>query len=73
MLLRNREVGKLKARSVGPYVFVKYVGKLGTVALVTMGGGREQHVSAANLVPVDRDLARKRALDSSVAPPAGGS
>ena len=63
VLLRQREVGKLKARSVGPYVFVRYEGKLGTVAVINMGDGRDRFVSAANLVPVDRDLAARRNLE----------
>lgn len=40
VLLRNREIGKLKARSVGPYVFLKYLGKLGTVGVISLGGER---------------------------------
>ena len=41
VFLKNREVGKLKARSVGPYIFVKYIGELGTVAIISMGGEKE--------------------------------
>jgi hypothetical protein len=38
--MKNREVGKLKIRSVGPYVFIKYLGKLGTTALISLGGNK---------------------------------
>jgi hypothetical protein len=73
VLLRNREVGKLKARSVGPYVFLKYIGKLKTVGLISMGGDKVQQVSAANLVPVDKQLAERRCIAAQQLPPPPGT
>lgn len=60
VLLKQRERGKMKTRSTGPHVFVRYEGKLGTVAVVIVGTGRELKVSASNLLPVDGWMARQR-------------
>ena len=51
VLLRSRETGKLACRATGPYVFEKYIGNLGVVALIQGKGGRKYEVSATNLLP----------------------
>ena len=60
VLLKQREKGKMKTRSTGPHTFVRYEGKLGTVAVIIIGPGRELKVSASNLLPVDSYLAQRR-------------
>ena len=50
----------MKTRSTGPHTFVRYEGKLGTVAVILVTPGRELKVSAGNLLPVDSQLARRR-------------
>ena len=60
VLLKQREKGKMKPRSTGPHTFLRYEGKLGTVAVIIMHPGRELKVSASNLLPVDSQLARQR-------------
>lgn len=52
VLLKQREPGKMKCRSVGPYLFVRYEGRMGVTAVILNARGKEQHVSAANFVPV---------------------
>lgn len=63
MLLKQREKGKMKPRSTGPHTFVRYEGKLGTVAVIIVHSGRELKVSASNLIPVDSRLAQKRDVE----------
>ena len=58
VLLKQREKGKMKTRSTGPHPFVRYEGKLGTVAVIIGPAGRELKVSASNLLPIDSRLAR---------------
>ena len=53
-------MGKMKPRSTGPHTFIRYEGKLGTVAVIFIRPGRELKVSASNLLPVDSQLARER-------------
>ena len=53
----------MKPRSTGPHTFVRYEGKLGTVAVVIVHPGRQLKVSASNLIPVDSQLAQKRHAD----------
>ena len=60
VLLRQREKGKMKTRSTGPHAFLRYEGRLGTVAVINGPANRELKVSAANLIPVDSALARRR-------------
>ena len=60
VLLKQREKGKMKTRSTGPHTFVRYEGKLGTVAVILITPGRELKVSAGNLLPVDSHLAQRR-------------
>ena len=52
VLLRQREPGKMKCWSVGPYTFLRYTGRLGVNAVILNARGKEYHASAANLVPV---------------------
>ena len=52
VLLRSREVGKLKCRATGPYLFRKYVGWRSTNAEIEGAAGRVTTVSAANLLPL---------------------
>ena len=58
VLLRNREPGKMKVRAVGPYVFVKYTGKLGVTAEILNQKGKRYTVSACNLLPVQTAAAQ---------------
>lgn len=51
-MLRNREFGKNKCRSVGPYWFVRYEGKLSTQAIIVNVKGQERVVSVTNLLPI---------------------
>ena len=51
-MLRNREFGKNKCRSVGPYWFVRYEGRLSTQAIIVNAKGRERTVSVTNLLPI---------------------
>ena len=64
VLLKQREKGKMKTKSTGPHTFVRYEGKLGTVAVIIVTPGRELKVSASNLLPVDSHLARRRHVDA---------
>ena len=52
VLLRSRELGKLKCRATGPYVFRRYVGWRRTNAEIEGAAGRLMTVSAANLLPL---------------------
>lgn len=70
VLLRQREKGKMKVRSTGPHIFLRYVGELGTTALLSMGGGKTLKVSASNLLPVDSWMAKQRDINAVLPPPA---
>lgn len=70
VLLRQREKGKMKVRSTGPHIFLRYTGELGTTALLSVGGGRTLPVSATNLLPVDSWMARQRHIDRVLPEPA---
>ena len=54
VLLCHRVPGKLNLKVQGPYVFVRYTGKLQVTAVIAAldGGGTTQVVSAANLLPM---------------------
>ena len=51
-MLRNRELGKSKCRSVGPYWFVRYDGAKSTQAVVVDLKNKERLVSVTNILPI---------------------
>lgn len=58
VLLKAKVAGKMKCRSTGPYVFVRYSGKLGVTGVILNNKGKEYEVSVANLLPMYPPTAR---------------
>ena len=52
VLLKQKRPGKLRVRALGPYIFVSYTGELRVTAIIQDGGGKQQTVSVANLLPI---------------------
>ena len=52
VLLKQWLTGKLKVKATGPHVFLRYTGRRQVTALIGEVGGRQLHVSAANLLPM---------------------
>ena len=53
VLLRTPRPGKLKARAIGPFTFLDYMGWHGVNARICNTAGVEQVVSVANLKPLN--------------------
>jgi hypothetical protein len=82
VIMKQKRPGSTKVRSLGPYIFESYGGKLGVNATITNALGKRYFVSAANLLPFrgtpstpqvqpDEDDSLGELLDESDAPPPG--
>ena len=60
VLLRSREIGKLKSRATGPFTFGHYVGTRKVNAVIYSMEGKAREVSALNLLPMHSSTAAKR-------------
>lgn len=58
VFLKQREPGKLKVRSMGPFIFLAYVGSKRVQARIMNFQDRVWLVSAGNLLPVDPPATR---------------
>lgn len=58
VLLKAKVAGKMKCRSTGPYIFLRYTGRLGVTACILNSKGKEYEVSVANLLPMYPPTAR---------------
>jgi hypothetical protein len=68
LMLRNREYGKNKCRSLGPYWFVRYEGRLGTQAVVANVKGQHRVVSVTNILPIRAPASRMHRFMPGVLP-----
>ena len=79
VMIRQIRIGKLLPKSLGPFEFVRYRGRLRMVAQVRNPQGKILEYSAGHLIPVvvgtraeEWELQAARRLDRGSDPPRGG-